>query len=296
MARYRRIPRFVALVVYLGCLLLGLNQRRNVAIHEWKNPLVVVLSLPKSGTTSLNAAFLAANLKTVHYDTHSSPWILERWAHERKSWKKSNVGPQYRSQYPQWNPAHEYIGRLVENNNSSDPFGGVLDGVEAITEMNYDYFECMDGKIGSRVYYPQTNTTFVRSLLRMYPTTKYILSVRNSSSWARSVSAWYDTLERFVLADLPYLPPGVGSNFSDLEHFYEEHTKRVKETVPEDRLLVFSLEDDSAEIERRLRQFLSLPDLVWPHSNKNVKTSAASRKPRPLKFPPCPSQRVDGFD
>ena len=84
--------------------------------------------------------------------------------------------------------------------------------------------------------YPQV--TRLEEIHAAYPEATFVLNVRPTDHWVRSVGRWNgaegrtgDGYLRRVLTecDLPGLPPGAGSRDGELASFYEGHSRRVRE-------------------------------------------------------------------
>lgn len=261
-----KISSWRALLFLAGVCIMLVFVRDN-ATPRYDDAIIISLALPKSGTTSMYQAFLSAGLDhTVHWWTNG-PWIRERWAVEGRNWTLS-VGDLPQSQKPSYDRKHDYIGRIIESNiaTGQPPFGGLLRGVHAVAEMNYDYWECSDrGETQAHTYYPQTDKEFLLNITEMYPNAKFVLSLRDARKWALSVNSWFNLRELFWLSTNLH----VGWEISDLEKFYQDHAQLVQDTIPSHRLLVFRIEEEPESLERKLRTFLKLPKLTWGQSNKN---------------------------
>ncbi|CAJ1380669.1 unnamed protein product [Effrenium voratum] len=207
---------------------------------------VVVLGLPKCGTTSLNDAFVAAGLRSVH-------WALDVGKNSKND-----------KQLREWGTGSEerLVGRLIQSAvmQNKPPFS-LLPQVDAFAEINGLYWA--DRKKESvRAFFPQVQ--YLQHLLQAYPDAHFILNVRDHGAWARSVSQHNDMQRRLTLAELPNLPRGSGSA-EELMAWAEWHHQRVIKfaTYSQVRFLRFDIDVHGAA---ELSAFLGR-EMKWPHSN-----------------------------
>ncbi|CAJ1415591.1 unnamed protein product [Effrenium voratum] len=128
---------------------------------------VVVLGLPKCGTTSLNDAFVAAGLRSVH-------WALDVGKNSKND-----------KQLREWGTGSEerLVGRLIQSAvmQNKPPFS-LLPQVDAFAEINGLYWA--DRKKESvRAFFPQVQ--YLQHLLQAYPDAHFILNVRETTAPGR---------------------------------------------------------------------------------------------------------------
>jgi hypothetical protein len=135
---------------------------------------------------------------------------------------------------------------------------------------------------------------YYRELMEVFPRAKVVLTVRDPRTWAASVQslyndaflrharaprnqsgpgrAWVETMETLVWRRL-----GDVGDEDDLRGAYEDHVDAVRECVPAERLLVFSVREGWDP----LCQFLGapVPAAEFPHLNERAALgSAPSRR------------------
>lgn len=135
--------------------------------------------------------------------------------------------------------------------------------------------------------YPSTMdhpaSIYYEELMETFPDAKVILNVRDSESWFKSWETLFDGVGFFKYA-APFIPRVrqaldiVDVLIRDVEmggkieresniRIFEEHNRKVMETVPADQLLVFSVKEGWAP----LCEFLGVevPDEPFPHLNES---------------------------
>uniref|UniRef100_A0A7S4Q4P6 Sulfotransferase domain-containing protein n=1 Tax=Alexandrium monilatum TaxID=311494 RepID=A0A7S4Q4P6_9DINO len=192
--------------------------------------LVLVLGMPKCGTTSLHEAFRSAGLDSVHWALGTGEDL--RADRELRLW---GVDADRR-----------LIGRLMERAAAQGlpPLSGLPHHVDAVAEMN----GLVWGPRGTvQAHFPQIS--LLEELAAHYPYAHFILNVRDHRRWVRSVDSHNDLRKRLVYADLPGLPPGAGARDDELIGWVAAHHERVRARLGggRARLLVFDIEHHGAE-------------------------------------------------
>lgn len=123
---------------------------------------------------------------------------------------------------------------------------------------------------------------FYRELMEAYPDAPVILSVRDSESWWNSFSKLLViSIGAGRLSFLPFfrkfsgMMDNVINNVFDGDigkdnciKTYERHNEDVRATVPEDRLLVYSVREGWEPLCKLLGE--PVPDIPFPHSNSGI--------------------------
>ena len=135
---------------------------------------------------------------------------------------------------------------------------------------------------------------YYKELMETFPDAKVILNVRDSESWFKSWQTLFDGFD-FFRYFAPIIPPvrraldivdvlirdvemnGNIERESNIEIF-ERHNREVIETVPADRLLVFSVKEGWGPLCKFLD--VEVPDQPFPHLNE----SKGSIQKRLLEF------------
>ena len=129
---------------------------------------------------------------------------------------------------------------------------------------------------------------FYRQMLDVFPTAKVLLNLRDHDKWYDSLIRLSLTLEEFR----PFVPDSAalekflrlsdilggiltGGDFSreNCIRSFEVHNAVVQKVVPEDRLLVFRVQDGWEPLCRFLGQ--DIPDEPFPHLNEGSETIRA---------------------
>lgn len=221
---------------------------------------VFVLGLPRCGTSSLHAAFLSCELRSTY-------WALGVGQDKSADIHLRKTGDR----------AHERLVALVMERAVSEglPPLAYLPETDAVTQM--------DGLVwagaGQQVVvgsFPQM--TMLHELYTAHPDAHFILNVRNTLTWVRSVQEWMngDLLKRLVCANLPGLPVGQGQKADELATWFDWHIENVRaffDAKDKAKLLIFDVEEGDPDC---LRRFLGCPDLVW-ESNKKAEAGKKSR-------------------
>lgn len=196
---------------------------------------VFCAGMPKCGTSTLHRAFTEAGLVSRHgrEDRNGEPLAIRLWR------------------------------AFLEDR---DPFGYLDRGIEAVTEptltRNKDY--------GLATIWPQVAPGFLRAVRAYNPDTLMLLHVRPTKDWVASIDRWKNLRARMVKADLPFLPPGVGSEDADLKAWFDGHTKRVRAMFKGDpRFLEVDITDAKAPEKIGTALDMKLP--WWGVENANAK-------------------------
>lgn len=211
-------------------------------------PLVLVLGMPKCGTTSLNKAFISAGLRSVH-------WALGAGIDARADKQLRERG---------LDADRRLISKLMRSAAMQDlpPLAHLPEDVNAVAEMNGLFWVNRQAR-QAEGYFPQMS--LLEDLLSYYPAAHFILNIRDHKQWVKSVDKHNDLRDRFVCADLPGLPSGAGAQDDELIGWVEAHHQRVQKLLGarNSRLLVFDLDRHG---EPELSAFLGRK-VVWGHHN-----------------------------
>jgi len=192
-----------------------------------KRPLVLVLGLPKCGTTSLHEAFRSVGYESVH-------WALN-------AGKDVSADKQLRL----WgvDADRRLIARLMHRAASQGlpPLALLPPGVDAVAEMNGLFWADKHAWVAEG-HFPQMS--LLEQLVLHYPDARFILNIREHRRWVKSVDQHNDLRRRLVCADLPGLPRGVGKLDDELIAWVDAHHRRVQALLSHHgaRLLVFDIE------------------------------------------------------
>jgi len=227
------------------------------------SPPVFVVGLPKCGTTSLQHALKSAGYGAVH-------------CYAPKPW-----GPA---------PEDRFVGSLMARAvaEGKPPLALLPGWVNAITQMDCWWLEkgapsgAVDQPLAgghvtdsAHVIFPQI--TMLDRLDAAYPGAKFILNIRNSHRWLKSVSSYGSLRHILEEADLPGQPEphalaSVAGSEETLLAWFEAHTARVRAYFVDrrdDSFLEISLEDGDIFTSSKLEQFLGTP-VDWGCHNKTT--------------------------
>jgi len=218
---------------------------------------IIVLGLPKSGTTSIYHFFRCAGIPSSHYCC--SPGA-------------SDHPPCYPEGTVQREREYHKCGFCIERNlrKGLPPLHGCGDKFDVFaqidTEMvSYD-IDKRSGKLISwgRMYLPQV--TELENLNLHYPNATFILNLRDPASWERSVKNWFNLAAAFRRTHLPdyHYPDGKMA----LQEFYSDHNERIRNFVkkyPSHTLVEVNIEDEKAG--DQLANAFGLDSSCWTKSN-----------------------------
>lgn len=213
-----------------------------------RQPLVLVLGMPKCGTTSLHEAFLSAGFQSVH-------WALG-------AGKDSHADKQLRL----WgiDAERRLVAALVRRAASQGlpPLACLPEEIDAVAEMNGLFWIDKRARLVDS-FFPQMS--LLEHILLHYPHAHFILNLRDHGRWVKSVDGHNDMRQRLVCADLPGLPSGAGAVDEELIGWVAAHHDRVQRLLSSRgaKLLVFDIEQHG---ERELSCFLGRP-VRWGHHN-----------------------------
>eukprot|EP00434_Breviolum_minutum_P045541 symbB.v1.2.040855.t1/scaffold7597.1/size11358/2 len=219
----------------------------------WLNPAnspslrpttVVVLGMPKCGTTSLHESFLKAGFRSVH-------WAMDAGKSSKEDTRLRLYGE---------GADERLIGQMIAKavRQGLPPFAFLPSEVNAFAEMNGCYWTSKR-KDAVQAYFPQMQ--HLRELRDAYPDAYFILNTRKPEDWVKSVDKHNDMRLRFIQADLPGLPKGCGERDEDLLEWVTQHHKRVMDELRQHNLLCFNIDLHGAE---ELSTFLGRR-MEWPH-------------------------------
>jgi len=214
--RESRTTKNISTTTYFGC-----NEvNPNVGDFYPEVPLpfpVLVVGLPKTGTSSITEFFKSAGYRTNH-------WLCEKGKY-----------------LPNPGACATCIENALRAENPT-PLSACGD---------YQVWSQMDttkpdlGECGM----PQID--YLGELHREYPYATFILNLRNVSNWVTSVTNWTSPSNRGTLAERYVRCPSVALNstsISAMESFYCQHVERIRSFVkqhPTHALVEVDIEDDS---------------------------------------------------
>lgn len=207
---------------------------------------IVVLGMPKCGTTSLHESFKRAGFRSVH-------WALDAGQEVKKDTRLRLYGE---------GADERLLGRLIAKavERGLPPFALLPEKVDALAEMNGCHWTSKQ-KDAVQAYFPQMQ--YLREICDAYPDARFILNTRNLQDWVKSVDKHNDMRERLIQADLPGLPKGMGERDEDLIEWVSRHHERVAAQLMHRRLLKFNIDVHGAA---ELSAFLGRR-MEWPHFN-----------------------------
>jgi len=207
---------------------------------------IVVLGMPKCGTTSLHESFKRAGFRSVH-------WALDAGQEVKKDTRLRLYGE---------GADERLLGRLITKavQRGLPPFALLPGEVDALAEMNGCHWTSKQ-KDAVQAYFPQMQ--YLREICDAYPDAHFILNSRNLQDWVKSVDKHNDMRERLIQADLPGLPKGIGERDEDLIEWVSRHHERVAAQLMHCRLLKFNIDVHGAA---ELSAFLGRR-MEWPHFN-----------------------------
>lgn len=192
---------------------------------------MLVLGLPKCGTTSLHEAFTSAGFQSVH-------WALKvgENMHADVNLRKYGIDADSR-----------LIAKLIHRAvcEGVAPLTYLPREVDAVAEMNGIFWDDQQ-PCGVWGYFPQVS--ILEELVAHYPNAYFVLNVRDHWRWVKSVKNHCDMRDRLVAADIPGLPSGVGGTDEELVQWAAAHHERVRRLLIARRLrfLDFDIERHGA--------------------------------------------------
>ena len=218
------------------------------------------LGFGKSGTESIHNLFLNMGCNSVH-------WAM----YNKKQVNTENIEAAINSQQilDEHDKDHKfYVAKLIFDaiNNNKSLLHYFANDVNAYIQMGH----CKDD------FCFMPHLTYFKDLNEQYPNSLFILLRRNITKHILSIDNWGGLRERFINADLPYLPPGKGKTDKELEIFiknhYENVTKYFNKVAP-NKLLTYDIENDKLD---KLLDFIHCSgNYTLPHDH-NTKEMLAS--------------------
>lgn len=150
---------------------------------------VILLSLPKSGTTSVWRYFLCGlgRYQAVHYNTR--------------------VNASYSTP----------VGQCMHGNyNHSKPLLQNCGPWKVWTDIGYVFTEC---------FYPSVHA--LEELYKSYPKATFLLVIRNTTAWMKSISRFNGLRNRWGRRCPGF--PSYGTSDEELMNFYDQHTERIRQ-------------------------------------------------------------------
>lgn len=206
---------------------------------------IIVVGLPKSGTTSIYKFFQCAGISTSHYCC--SPGAKDH-------------PPCHPEDTPRAEIESHKCGVCIRRNVyfGNPPLDGCGD--------TYDVFAQIDAEIGRELYMPQVKALDQFHL--HYPNATFVLNLRDVSSWEKSVRKWFGLAHRMQETHLPEF--GYPRGKMALQEFYVNHTKRIRDfskKYPSHTLVEVNIDDENAG--EKMANAFGLESSCWNHANAN---------------------------
>ena len=201
-------------------------------------PLVINLGMPKTGTTSLTKYFKQLGIECAHWKTKDKRIIGEA---------------------------------MTSSLHSKKPIFKDLPNVRCLTQMDFCRWTDKKRRI-SECFWPQID--MLQTLVKRFPSAKFILTTRNVDSWFDSVSRWSDLLDRIRCSSSSLLR--YNATDEEVKTWFVNHTNSVKAFVESKNLMELTLEAAQTQAEA-VKSFVfgnehvSLPKSEYPKSNINKK-------------------------
>jgi len=242
--------------------------------------LIIIVGLPKSGTTSIHSGLLELGIKSAHWEVpdklcsrvYPVDEVIVGMPGDRVTWDKVRKADRC------------YIGVLIQKAISND-----LPPLEYITDAGYQAIAQMD------VCYPKEDLSIfpqvdaIEILVRAYPTAYFIHTRRASlASHVASMAAWHRMLDR--LKDAGWLDRFEGQSYSntDLENGeimiegMTNLTVSVFAKYPDVKFLDITIEaEDAAD---QVAAFLGLSSFPLEHANSGHYNRHYTAAPTPSSF------------
>lgn len=167
------------------------------------------LGLPKSGTSTLQDAFLRSGMKSLHWYTQT----VEKFAGN--------------SMYHRW-----YRGENIMTD---------FPGFEAVTQP--------DLITTTTSFWPQMDPALLREVARQNPDVKFILNLRDPAAIANSMEKWGNFMERLHTVGAPGMPPRCATTKKRVIRWIEGHYANTMELFGgKDNFMSYDIEDKDANI------------------------------------------------
>lgn len=152
-------------------------------------PRIIVVGLPKAGTSTLHRALTESGLICAHWRVGGDP-----------------------------------IGQLVYDGwfGKGDPLA-LFEGVDAITQMD---FCAPDAGIN---LWPNLDIALLLTIRRLHPDCRFILNARDPRDTAESFATWHDLVARVTATDIPGLPRGRGATAAERARWIAAHHAALRE-------------------------------------------------------------------
>ena len=251
---------------------------------------ILVMGMPKVGTTSITAYFRCGNVRSSHFscevnddDDLTRPWrncLLPKGA----GGGRSDAGTEplcavcIERNIVRGRPPFEGCG-------SYDVFGE-MDSAEHPLPMSREDGDNSDNIIQPLCSFPQI--THLDKIHESYPNATFILNTRPVDHWIKSISNWNPTPNRadkgylrrvLAMCDLGTdLGPGVGKTDEELTRFYLGHSERIRNFVrdhPSHALVEVDIEDDRAG--KIMQNAFGINEQCWGKQNAATTGQAATQ-------------------
>lgn len=212
------------------------EKQRKLHVPELQIPTpVFVLSLPKSGTTSLYSYFVCGGIWSAH------------------TYGKSQEGKAVR------------LGKCMQRNFVANRplLRNCAPQTKVFTDVGYL------GKRNSACFYPSIQA--VTNIVRDYPNATIIVSYRSAADWHDSVLKFHHLRERWRTKCDAFPNSTDPAVWQD---FYLEHRRRIRQAVashPTIRYLEFDLLDPT--VGQQLQNFTGISEQCWQNCKPNFRCS-----------------------
>ena len=210
---------------------------------------IIVIGMPKAGTSTIAEYFECGSVKTSHYFCAPEEVV-------------------------------DYCGLCIQRNIRA----GMPRPLSACGD--YDVFSQMDFTGGSQwrtgdpdsgaCYFPQCEEEAMEAISAEFPSATFILNTRSVDDWIGSVNRWGDLRERLGTCNISGLPPGKGARGAvgdgELKAFIAAHAQKVQQFVrlhPSHALVEVVIDDPTAG-EVMERAFNIPSRKCWRRANVNV--------------------------
>jgi hypothetical protein len=201
---------------------------------------VVVVGLPKAGTSSIDFSLSSAGYVTCH-----------------QRYRNNIIGHSIQQCVNLGLPPFSRIEKLILDDIKDEQIK------VAYTQMDF----CL--RTGANVW-PQLD--YLEDICKFYPEAFYILNYRDAQAHISSIDGWFDLRKKLTNHNIKGLPSGKGSKDVELLDWIEYTHKETSSLFLNKFYNFLSLKIDEPDAGNRLSDFLQ-EEIVWTHKNKSkVKT------------------------
>lgn len=262
---------------------------------------IIVMGLPKSGTTSISAYFRCGRIASSHFSCEIAEEDVGSKEDGADSWRNCRLPPTRgtdagsfplcavcieRNILQGWPPL-EGCGPydvFAELDSAEHPLPSVTSSKRNLRSWPSwsQLLSVSASDVQPLCSYPQI--THLDAIHDAYPNATFILNTRPVGHWIRSVSKWSANGNdkqkegvgylRQVLTkcDLPGLPAGIGSRDEELASFYHTHSRRLQNFVhknPSHALVEIDIEADETAV--IMEEAFGISSECWNQHNPTVR-------------------------